>query len=220
MACGQAILSRPRLPFRHPGADRAATRIARHDVPRKEDRRRDAGLQRRAHARADLPRDPPRSRRRGDRDRRRQLRRHRGRSRAASASPPSCTSRIAATGPTRRPATRSRCGAAPTSTVMLHPDYQYTPRLIAAMVAMIVDGPYDVVLGSRILGGQRAPGRHAALQVRRRTVSSRWSRMRCRARSSPSTTPAIAPSRAACSRRFRCSRTRTTSSSTTRCSPR
>ncbi|CCG08555.1 glycosyltransferase family 2 protein [Pararhodospirillum photometricum] len=36
--------------------------------------------------------------------------------------------------------------------VMLHPDYQYSPRLIPAMVAMIASGHYDVVLGSRILG--------------------------------------------------------------------
>jgi glycosyltransferase involved in cell wall biosynthesis len=43
-------------------------------------------------------------------------------------------------------------------TVMLHPDYQYTPRLIVAMVAMIADGPYDVVLGSRILGGRARQG--------------------------------------------------------------
>jgi len=43
-------------------------------------------------------------------------------------------------------------------TVMLHPDYQYTPKLIAAMVAMIVDGPYDVVLASRILGGRARAG--------------------------------------------------------------
>jgi glycosyltransferase involved in cell wall biosynthesis len=42
--------------------------------------------------------------------------------------------------------------------VMLHPDYQYTPRLIAPMVAMIVDGPYDVVLGSRVLGGKARSG--------------------------------------------------------------
>lgn len=42
--------------------------------------------------------------------------------------------------------------------VMLHPDYQYTPSLIAAMVGMIVDGPYDVVLGSRILGGRARQG--------------------------------------------------------------
>lgn len=36
--------------------------------------------------------------------------------------------------------------------VMLHPDYQYTPRLIHAMCYVIADGVYDVVLGSRILG--------------------------------------------------------------------
>src|SRR5581483_922994 len=36
--------------------------------------------------------------------------------------------------------------------VMLHPDYQYDPRLITPMAAMIASGVYDVVLGSRILG--------------------------------------------------------------------
>ncbi|HEX4128523.1 MAG TPA: glycosyltransferase family 2 protein [Pirellulales bacterium] len=36
--------------------------------------------------------------------------------------------------------------------VMLHPDYQYTPKLITAMVAMIASGEFDVVLGSPILG--------------------------------------------------------------------
>jgi hypothetical protein len=34
---------------------------------------------------------------------------------------------------------------------MLHPDYQYPPRIIAAMVAMLRSGLFDVVLGSRIL---------------------------------------------------------------------
>lgn len=42
--------------------------------------------------------------------------------------------------------------------VMLHPDYQYTPSLIAAMVGLVVDGPFDVVLGSRILGGRARAG--------------------------------------------------------------
>lgn len=37
--------------------------------------------------------------------------------------------------------------------VMLHPDYQYTPKLVSAMASMIAFGVYDVVLGSRILGG-------------------------------------------------------------------
>jgi glycosyltransferase involved in cell wall biosynthesis len=38
--------------------------------------------------------------------------------------------------------------------VMVHPDYQYTPRLIPAMVSMIGSGLYDCVIGSRILGGK------------------------------------------------------------------
>ena len=36
--------------------------------------------------------------------------------------------------------------------VMLHPDYQYDPRLLTALCSMIVDGPYDVVIASRITG--------------------------------------------------------------------
>ncbi len=36
--------------------------------------------------------------------------------------------------------------------IMLHPDYQYTPKLIPAMVNIIGDNLYPVVLGSRILG--------------------------------------------------------------------
>jgi glycosyltransferase involved in cell wall biosynthesis len=37
--------------------------------------------------------------------------------------------------------------------VMLHPDYQYEPKLITAIAGMIASGVYGVVLGSRILGG-------------------------------------------------------------------
>ena len=36
--------------------------------------------------------------------------------------------------------------------IMLHPDYQYTPRLLLPMAAMLSSGLFDVVLGSRILG--------------------------------------------------------------------
>ncbi|MCB8881552.1 glycosyltransferase family 2 protein [Acidisoma cellulosilytica] len=36
--------------------------------------------------------------------------------------------------------------------VMLHPDYQYSPKLVSAMASMIASDHYDVVLGSRILG--------------------------------------------------------------------
>lgn len=42
--------------------------------------------------------------------------------------------------------------------VMLHPDYQYPPRLVTAMASMIAYGMYDVVLGSRILGGGALKG--------------------------------------------------------------
>ncbi len=37
--------------------------------------------------------------------------------------------------------------------IMVHPDYQYTPKLIPAMASMIANGLYHCVLGSRILGG-------------------------------------------------------------------
>jgi glycosyltransferase involved in cell wall biosynthesis len=36
--------------------------------------------------------------------------------------------------------------------VMVHPDYQYSPRLIPAMASMVASGHFDCVLGSRILG--------------------------------------------------------------------
>lgn len=42
--------------------------------------------------------------------------------------------------------------------VMLHPDYQYDPRLVTPMASMITSDVYDVVLGSRILGGRAMAG--------------------------------------------------------------
>ncbi len=42
--------------------------------------------------------------------------------------------------------------------VMLHPDYQYPPKLVTAMAALIASGMFDVVLGSRILGGYSLKG--------------------------------------------------------------
>ena len=42
--------------------------------------------------------------------------------------------------------------------VMLHPDYQYSPRLITPMAALITSGMFDVVLGSRILGNKALEG--------------------------------------------------------------
>ena len=42
--------------------------------------------------------------------------------------------------------------------VMVHPDYQYDPRLVTPMASMITSGVYDLVLGSRILGGTAMAG--------------------------------------------------------------
>src|SRR3989338_2689069 len=42
--------------------------------------------------------------------------------------------------------------------VMLHPDYQYPPKLVTAMAALISSDAFDVVLGSRILGGYALKG--------------------------------------------------------------
>lgn len=54
--------------------------------------------------------------------------------------------------------------------IMVHPDYQYTPKLIPAMVSLIRSGLYDCVIGSRILGGYARRGgmplwRYAANRV-------------------------------------------------------
>ncbi len=42
--------------------------------------------------------------------------------------------------------------------IMVHPDYQYTPKLIPALTSLIANGLYDCVLGSRILGGYALKG--------------------------------------------------------------
>ena len=42
--------------------------------------------------------------------------------------------------------------------IMLHPDYQYTPLLVIAMASMVAYDVYDVVLGSRIIGGTALRG--------------------------------------------------------------
>lgn len=42
--------------------------------------------------------------------------------------------------------------------IMVHPDYQYTPKLIPAMAALIGNGLYHCVIGSRILGGYALRG--------------------------------------------------------------
>ncbi|HWD37823.1 MAG TPA: glycosyltransferase family 2 protein [Fimbriimonas sp.] len=42
--------------------------------------------------------------------------------------------------------------------IMLHPDYQYDPKLVGAMAWMLASGDYDAVLASRILGGKALKG--------------------------------------------------------------
>ncbi|HPT41348.1 MAG TPA: glycosyltransferase family 2 protein, partial [Candidatus Gastranaerophilaceae bacterium] len=42
--------------------------------------------------------------------------------------------------------------------IMLHPDYQYTPKLIPAMVSMMAFGEYDAVIASRMLGNSALKG--------------------------------------------------------------
>ena len=41
---------------------------------------------------------------------------------------------------------------------MVHPDYQYSPKLVTALASMIGSGHYDLVLASRILGGRARSG--------------------------------------------------------------
>src|ERR1700676_2181942 len=57
--------------------------------------------------------------------------------------------------------------------VMVHPDYQYTPLLVTAMASMIAYGVYDVVLGSRIIGGgARKGGMHLYKYVANRLLTA------------------------------------------------
>lgn len=48
---------------------------------------------------------------------------------------------------------RLACAAGADVVIMIHPDYQYTPKLIPAMASLVVSGLYPCVLASRILGG-------------------------------------------------------------------
>ena len=57
--------------------------------------------------------------------------------------------------------------------IMVHPDYQYTPLLITAMASMVAYDVYDVVLGSRIIGGQALRGGMPCLQVHLQPLSDR-----------------------------------------------
>ena len=57
--------------------------------------------------------------------------------------------------------------------VMVHPDYQYDPRLVLPMSAMLASGVYDCVLGSRILGlGAIAGGMPRYKYIANRTLTA------------------------------------------------
>ncbi len=42
--------------------------------------------------------------------------------------------------------------------VMVHPDYQYSPKIIPALAGLVASGEYEVAIGSRILGGKACQG--------------------------------------------------------------
>jgi glycosyltransferase involved in cell wall biosynthesis len=54
--------------------------------------------------------------------------------------------------------------------IMLHPDYQYTPLLITALASMVAYDVYDVVLGSRIIGGTALRGGMPVYKY----IANRW----------------------------------------------
>ena len=87
--------------------------------------------------------------------------------------------------------------------IMLHPDYQYAPRLVTAMASMIASGEYDVVLGSRILGnGARKGGMPLYKYVSNRILTLVQNLMVDR--SCPSFTAATGLGIELCSRGCRC----------------
>ena len=61
-----------------------------------------------------------------------------------------CIGKTSATAETKKRVITRPCAAGPDIVVMVHPDYQYDPRLVSAMAAMVASGVYDAVLGSRI----------------------------------------------------------------------
>ena len=102
--------------------------------------------------------------------------------------------------------------------VMLHPDGQYEPGIIPKLVAPIVAGEADIVLGSRFLepGGARQ-GRHAVVEARGQPRADDGREPPHGHATSPSSTRATARSRASCCSRCRGCATRSTSRSTPSC---
>ena len=85
--------------------------------------------------------------------------------------------------------------------IMVHPDYQYTPLLVTAMASMIAYGVYDVVLGSRIIGGTALRGGMPLYKYIANRLLTLLRTCSC-ASSFPNITLATAPSAARCSTRL------------------
>lgn len=66
--------------------------------------------------------------------------------------------------------------------VMVHPDYQYSPRLVTAMAGMIASGHYDLVLASRILGGRARRGGMPLYKYLANRVLTLFQNLVCRAK--------------------------------------
>ncbi len=64
----------------------------------------------------------------------------------------SCMKKTRGTGVIRKVVTRPRLELGADVVIMLHPDYQYTPKLAKSMASLLAEGVFDCVLGSRILG--------------------------------------------------------------------
>ena len=60
--------------------------------------------------------------------------------------------------------------------IMVHPDYQYTPLLVTAMASMVAYDVYDVVLGSRIMGGRALQGGMPRVEIHRQPLPDRFSK--------------------------------------------
>ena len=100
---------------------------------------------------------------------------------------------------------------------MVHPDYQYTPLLVTAMASMVAYGVYDVVLGSRIIGGTALRGGMPFYKYVFNRLLTAFENLFLRAKLSEYHTGYRAFSREVLTE-FRWSKIPMTSSSTTRCS--
>jgi hypothetical protein len=101
--------------------------------------------------------------------------------------------------------------------VMVHPDYQYSPKIIPALAGLVASGEYAVAIGSRILGGKACQG---GMPVYKYIFNRFLTRTCFWAPSSRNTTPVSGPFPAKSWKPCPSGKTPTTSSSITKCWPR